>query len=754
MGNSELQREREYVNGLYARLGELIEEAKQRLAEVRSSDVGGGHQARSERDSFAKLFEDRILQLQEVGDRLAFGRITTDENEPEPVHHYIGRIGIRSEDLKPLLLDWRVPQASAFYQATALNPMGTRSRRHLYVRGRELVRIEDEVFDSKLLQSEGIQLQGEGALLAAMSAQRTGRMSDIVATIQAEQDKIIRSEIKGVLVVQGGPGTGKTAVALHRAAFLLYSNRERLRSSGVLIVGPTRSFVRYIEAVLPSLGESGVVLASLGQLYPGIEASEDDPTATARLKGSIEMVKLIEKAVRSRQVIPEAAAEIRVNGESLTLEPELIARALKSAQATGLPHNEARVVFARAALGELTERMAAKLRERGSTLDDSDLALLREDLRTSDDVKVQLNTAWLPLTPQKLLQDLYSRPNWLAELTPDWNPEKRALLRRDRGAEFTISDIPLLDEAAELLGEDAVQDQSRLRQQQEQAERDIENARQAIESFKVEGFIDAKSLAEGFADYSDSVTTAERAASDRTWAYGHVVVDEAQELSAMQWRLLRRRGPSLSFTVVGDIAQAASASAVGDWSTALKSLIGARNQSDWLRLEELTVNYRTPSQIAEQAERMALAHNLPITAAAAVRSSNWPPELVNSAETAVELAFEVGGTIGVMAPKSRLPELFEELQATFPGRVGIGAEGIDSEITVLSTFDAKGLEFDTVVIVDAVQIVDESDRGAASLYVAMTRPTQRLVFVGTNALPDGIDLSRSSGKQSESEMAN
>lgn len=605
-----------------------------------------------------------------------------------------------------------------------------------------------------MLQSEGIQLQGEGALLAAMSAQRTGRMADIVATIQSEQDRIIRSDIKGVLVVQGGPGTGKTAVALHRAAFLLYSNRERLRSSGVLIVGPSRSFVRYIEAVLPSLGESGVVLASLGQLYPGVEASADDPTPTARVKGSIEMVKLIENAVRSRQVIPQAAVEIMVNGESLTLEPELIARALKSAQATGLPHNEARVVFARTALGELTDRMAVKLRERGSTLDDSDLALLREDLRTSDDVKVQLNTAWLPLTPQKLLQDLYSRPNWLAELTPDWSPEKRALLRRDRSAEFTISDIPLLDEAAELLGEDSVKDQSRLRQQQEQTERDIENARQAIESFEVAGFIDAKSLAEGFADYSSSVTTAEKAASDRTWAYGHVVVDEAQELSAMQWRLLRRRGPSLSFTVVGDIAQAASASSAGDWSTALKSLLGNRNQSDWLRLEELTVNYRTPSQIAEQAERMALAHNLPITAAAAVRSGDWPPELVESAATAIELALEVGGTIGVMAPKSRLPELFETLQSSFSGRVGIGAEGIDSEITVLSTFDAKGLEFDTVVIVDPLQIVGESDRGAASLYVAMTRPTQRLLFVGADVLPDGIDLSRSSGKQAESKMAN
>ena len=252
MVDHELQREQDYVATLYARLDALQREAEQQLDAIRLLDVGGNHQGRSERDTFARLYEDRILQLREVDERLAFGRLefAADADDPDDpdgetsVLRYIGRIGLRDENLQPILLDWRVPQASAFYQATAATPLGARARRHLLSKGRSIIRIEDEVFDAALLESDAAELQGEGALLAALTAQRTGRMADIVATIQAEQDRIIRSELKGVLVVQGGPGTGKTAVALHRAAYLLYSHRERLKSSGVLIVGPSRSFTQ------------------------------------------------------------------------------------------------------------------------------------------------------------------------------------------------------------------------------------------------------------------------------------------------------------------------------------------------------------------------------------------------------------------------------------------------------------------------------------------------------------------------------
>ncbi|CAN5206112.1 AAA family ATPase [soil metagenome] len=745
MADRELEREQVYVAGLYARLDALQDEAKRQLDAIRLQDVGGNHQGRSERDSFARVYEDRIAQLREVNDRLVFGRLEFAPVEPssegdDPIHRYIGRIGLRDQNLQPILLDWRVPHASAFYQATAANPLGARARRHLVSTGRKVIRVEDEIFDPALLDSDTAELQGEGALIAALSAQRTGRMADIVATIQAEQDRIIRSELRGVLVVQGGPGTGKTAVALHRAAYLLYSHRERLASSGVLIVGPSRSFLQYIEAVLPSLGETGVVLSSVGQLYPGVDASVEDEPAVARIKGSIEMAALITRAVRSRQRVPAQPQQLDVSGDRLSLDPQLIRTAMTRAQESGKPHNEARVIFVKAALAALSRQWLQQLSSNGNSMDESDLPMLREDLRSSEDVRVALNTAWLPLSPQKLLQDLYARPQWLAELTPDWSDERRAALRRDRDAPFTISDVPLLDEAAELLGEfDAVEAATR-RELKAQRKRDIHNAERAIENMGVGGIIDAKDLAANFAEQVDRGSTAERAASDRSWVYGHVVVDEAQELSPMQWRLLLRRGPNRSFTIVGDIAQAASASASSTWAEALEPLLSGSAEGDRWRLEELSVNYRTPSQISEAAERMALAHQLPITASRAVRETEWPVEVVPDAVDAVGriLAADLGGTLAVIAPEAALAVLEQELRAAFGDAVGTGSRGLTSDIALLGTLDAKGLEFDSVVVVDPAAIVAGSERGAGALYVAMTRATQRLSVVSTSPLPKGL----------------
>lgn len=738
MARSELDREREYLGTLYERLDELTREAEAQLSRVRAQGGLGGHQARSERDSFARLYEDRVLQLREVGERLAFGRLTLDDEAGELVHRHIGRIGLRDADRAPILLDWRVPQASAFYQATAKTPMGAKARRHLISEGRALVRIEDEVFDSELLADDAFDLQGEGALLAALSAQRTGRMSDIVATIQAEQDRIIRSELGGTLVVQGGPGTGKTAVALHRAAYLLYSHRERLRSSGVLIVGPSRSFLRYIEAVLPSLGESGVVLASVGQLYPGVEAVKEETPSVARLKGRTAMATLLARAVASRQRVPDSPQQLDINGEKVTVDQHVIARAIHRARESGKPYNLARIVFAKAAITSITGTLVDQLREQGASLDESDIAMLREDVRSSHDARVVLNTAWYPLTPARLLQDLYARPEWLESLTPNWGPEDRALLRRDRAAEFTVSDIPLLDEAAELLGEVEAENMAKKREEKLQHKRDVENAERAIENMGVGGIVNAERLAAGFADYADAGSTAERAASDRTWAYGHIVVDEAQELSPMQWRLLVRRAPSRSFTIVGDIAQAAAASASETWRHALAPLIGQRAEGDRWRREELTVNYRTPSQIAASAEAMAIAHGLPVTRSVSVRESEWPTEFVPHSAEGVRLALEVDGTVAVIAARDRLEELHDSLAHSLGRRVGFGAESLSSEVTVLSAHEAKGLEFDSVVIVDPAAIVAESERGAAALYVAMTRPTQRLVFAEARELPTGL----------------
>lgn len=743
MIDQELSREQDYVASLYARLDALQVEAEGQLKAVRMLDVGGNHQSRSERDTFARTYEDRIVQLREVDDRLAFGRLeTAPEEDGSPVYRYIGRVGLRDENLQPILLDWRVPQASAFYQATAATPLGARARRHLLSSGRRIIRIEDEILDAALLEGDTAALhQGEGALLSALTAQRTGHMSDIVSTIQAEQDRIIRSELNGVLVVQGGPGTGKTAVALHRAAYLLYTHRDRLANSGVLIVGPSTSFLQYIEAVLPSLGETGVVLASVGQLFPGVEASHEDEPAVAALKGQVFMADLIARAVKSRQKVPAASQKLIVNGDTLVLKPQLIESAIHRARSGGKPHNEARVVFVKHALNSLAREWLEQLKKQGRSMDDTDLPMLREDLRLADDVRVALNTAWLPLTPQKLVQDLYARPQWLEELTPRWRAAQRALLYRPRDGEFTIADIPLLDEAAEHLGEYNAVDAGAKRAAKEQRKRDVENAELAIKNMDVKGLVNAKDLADNFAEFRDRATTAERAARDRSWTYGHVIVDEAQELSPMQWRLLMRRGPRRSFTIVGDIAQAAAAASADSWREALAPVLEASFEADRWRLEELTVNYRTPSQIAAAAEKMAVSHGLPITASRTVRASDWPVEVQTDVVAAVqsERALGVGGTVAVIALEPGIDALYETLTAEFGDSVGRGAAGLLRDIALLTPQDSKGLEFDAVIVVDPTAIVAASERGAGALYVAMTRATQRLYLVSDGPLPAGLD---------------
>ncbi|WP_314148863.1 UvrD-helicase domain-containing protein [uncultured Leifsonia sp.] len=737
MQESELDRERAVVAGLYERLDALRAETAERLTRVRRESVGGNHQARSERDAFAQLYEDQLVQLREVDARLVFGRLLLDEVVDGTDHRYIGRIGLRDDDQRSLLIDWRAQQASAFYQATASERMGVRARRHLTMNGRQVLRIDDEVFDEALLDGEdaGEHVQGEGALLAALTAQRTGRMHDIVATIQAEQDRIIRSDIRGALVVQGGPGTGKTAVALHRAAYLLYANRQRLSSSGVLVVGPSNAFLRYIEAVLPSLGETGVVMQSLGELFPGVEATAVDGAEAARLKGDVSMARLLSRAVKSRQKAPEEPQAIVVDNERLVVQPELVQRAIAKAQRSGKPHNVARVTFVKHALAELTDQLAAQLRAGGSTIDDADLKVLREDLRTSYDVRVLLNTAWLPLTPQKLLQDLYARPAWLAELTPRWSEEQRAALLRDRSAPFTVSDVPLLDEAAELLGDFPGRPDPADRERERQRKRDLENARAAIANMGVQGLVSAEQLADGFAERVDRGTTAERAAADRSWTYGHVVVDEAQELSPMQWRVLVRRCPMKSFTIVGDIAQVASAAGATSWEAALRPAF-----KDAWRLEELTVNYRTPAQITREAERIAVEAGLPITPTRAVREGDWPirrvaadGDLAAAVTGAVEhdRSVDAEGTLAVIAPEASVAVVEAAVRERFGADAGRGAAGLTRPIAVLTGYEAKGLEFDAVVLADPAALAAESSRGAASLYVAMTRPTQRLTLVET-----------------------
>ncbi len=722
--DAELAGEQRYVRRLYQRLDALRADTTEQLERVRRGGATGTHQARTERDAMARLFEDRLRQLRDVDERLAFGRLQTEEDDLR----YIGRIGLRDDTQHPLLLDWRAPQSSAFYQATAVTPLGVKIRRHLTTKGRSVTGIDDEVFDPEHVP-DGVALTGESALLAALSAQRTGRMHDIVTTIQAEQDRIIRSDAHGVLVVQGGPGTGKTAVALHRAAYLLYAQKERLAKSGVLIVGPSSNFLHYIEQVLPSLGETGVVLSTVGQLFPGVDATALDDPHVAEVKGRIGFAEVLRRAVQARQVAPEGTTTVEIGNDRIDVPAALIARAVRRAQQTRKPHNVARVTFVREALGDLTELVVQEVVARGSTLDEEDRRWLREDIRTAHDVKVLLNSAWLPLTPEKLLGDLYTRPQYLAAVTPGWRQADRDALARPRAAAMTVSDVPLLDEAAELLGESDPGADARSHARASQRTRDIENAERAIENMGVEGMVTAEALADAFEEAGDHASTAERAALDRTWTYGHIVVDEAQELTPMQWRLLRRRGPLRSFTIVGDLAQSAAAHPVRDWADAVGAL------TDDFRLEELTVNYRTPRPITELAEASAAALGLPVTPSRSVRDGIWP--IVETTAPAARLAERVVeavladrdadpvGTVAVIVPDARIGAVTAALAAGVGEQVGGPARS--ARITVLGPRAAKGLEFDSAIVVDRAGLIETG--GAGGLYVALTRPTQRLVLI-------------------------
>lgn len=740
MLDADLAHEREYVAGLYARLEELREEKRRQLAQVRRAGAVGTMQNVSERDAFAALYEDRLAQLDAVDDRLVFGRLDLDSGEAQ----YIGRIGLTTEDLQRLMVDWRAPEAGHFYQATAFDRQGVRRRRHLILQGREVKAIEDDVLDAGML-SDDESLQGEGALLAALNSKRTGRMSDIVSTIQSEQDRIIRSSISGALVVQGGPGTGKTAVALHRAAYLLYTHRDRLKSAGVLLVGPSSSFMKYIERVLPSLGETGVVMASLGRLMPGIHAVPETDAAVAAIKGRLDMAEIVANAVANRQRVPARNQVLEVDGRKLTLTPRQVRRARERAKSTGKPHNEARVTFVKILLRELTEQLTEMV-EAANIGNNADRSYLAEDVRTARDVRIALNLCWMPMTPEKLISELFSKPAILEFCTPQLSPAERALLLRPADAPWTESDVPLLDEAAELLGElDAAAGRGLAQQEQDRA-RDLANAKQTLvnmESAGVDALMTAEDLMEQNQEREARLTAAERATSDRTWAFGHIVVDEAQELSPMQWRLLVRRCPLKSFTIVGDIAQTSSVAGANSWQGALAPMFGDRWQ-----LEELTVNYRTPTQIAEAAVRMANAAGLVVSAPKAVREGRWAPVIDEVAPgTLVDRLVEVlpeeldaldGGLLAVIADGDLLPQATSALRAAYGRRIGTGAGSYEQDIVVISPREAKGLEFDGVVVLEPAAMLNHEHGKVGDLYVAMTRATQRLRLIAGEPVPAGI----------------
>ncbi|MFI6316139.1 HelD family protein [Nonomuraea sp. NPDC050556] len=752
---TELVKEQDYVTRLYERLDVLRERTQKQLKDVLATGAVGTMQNRSERDSFAEMYAVRLARLWAVERGLAFGRLDLAEPAEGQDRLYIGKIGLADDEQERLLIDWRAPVAQPFYRATPASPMGVTRRRHLQTKGRSVTGVDDDLLDlDGLTEADIATLNGEAALLAALDEKRTGRMRDIVATIQGEQDRVIRADLNGVLVVQGGPGTGKTVVALHRAAYLLYTHRDKLERRGVLILGPNLTFLRYIEQVLPSLGETDVLLSTVGELFPGVKATARERPEVAAIKGDARMAEVIARAVRDRQRVPRQAIELPLGRYTLTVDRQMMENARNKAIRSRRSHNQARAVFVRSILNALA-RQAAKKLGRG-LIDDDELADLREDLRTEPVVKTALNRLWPYLTPQRLLMGLYGSAERLDHAGAALTRQERALLLRTGGA-WTESDVPLLDEAAELLGDideqvlratamQAEEELAAARQAEEsEREREVAYAREVLELTGLSDVMEAERLAERHRGDTPYLTTAERAAGDRTWAYGHVIVDEAQELSPMAWRAVMRRNPTRSMTIVGDIAQTGSAAGARSWGQVLDPYVAGR----W-RQERLTINYRTPVELMAVAADVLAAIDPELEAPLSVRESGavpWSAPLADLPEL-VKAELVDGGRTVVIVPESKLEELGAVVTASVEGAVaGPGAAALDAPVAVLGVTDAKGLEFDSVIVASPDLIISESPRGLSDLYVALTRATQRLGVVFDGALPACLESLQPRGHQ-------
>ena len=709
---AEIEREQAYLTRLYDRLDLLRDETRGRLTEVRKRGATGSPQNRSERDAFATMYEDRLAQLNAVESGLCFGRLDMIGGD----RHHIGRIGLTDDRHDTLLVDWRAPVAEPFYRATATDPLGLVRRRHLRTRGRRLLDVEDDVFDLEHLSDEDkATLGGEGALLAALTARRTGRMRDIVETIQAEQDRIIRAEPSGVLVVQGGPGTGKTAVALHRAAYLLYTHRDLLARTGVLVVGPNAVFLRYIEQVLPSLGETGVVLATLETMVPGVTVTAEDSVAAARAKADLAMSDIVADAIASYERVPEQPIAVSFDEHELVVTPHQIATARSRARRSGRRHNRARYTFAKQLLRILIRQLVEA---------DPELAGQRwavQSVMRSDEFRDVVNALWPLLTATDLVEQIYATAT--------------GPLHREPGSGWTAADIPVLDEAWALLGDP--NEMLEIAQQRRKQREDVQYAREVLATTGQAGRVDAATLAARYNAGSDDDSVALRAGRDAAWHYGHVIVDEAQELSPMAWRMLVRRCPSRSMTVVGDIAQTSSPWGAPSWASVLEPVAPGR----W-RQEELTVNYRTPAEVMSVAADVLHAIDPSLEPPTSVRDGGQLPVAVAAADAdlmlkvasaaADALAGAEGGTIGVLTPSGLHADVLAAVIEKLPDATA--GEPLEAPVSVLTVEAAKGLEFDQVVVVEPAQLLRASN-GLRDLYVALSRPTQQLVVVHTGALP-------------------
>jgi DNA helicase IV len=618
--------------------------------------------------------------------------------------------------------------AEAFYRATGRHPMGIVRRRHFSTDGRTLLAIEDEVFRADADGGgDDLELVGPGALLAALQRSRSGQMRDIVATVQREQDEIIRSELPGVMVVQGGPGTGKTAVALHRAAYLLYTHRFPLEQQGVLVVGPNQVFLRYIDQVLPSLGESGVVLTTIAGLVADVRARGVEPSAVVGLKGDARMARVVAQAVADRQRGLREDLTLGFGALTLRLAAASTAAIVTAVRRRPGSHNRRRrqieTLVYRAlfsAYETAVERAQRSGLAVGITDDEGEDLTLRDFVRLvrrEPSVLAALDRMWPRLTAEELLHDLFGAPPLVAlACRKILSVGEHQLLIRPRSASladvpWTPADLPLLDEARALLGPVRA----------------------------------GRAVGRALVDAGDD---------DGVRAYGHIVVDEAQDLAPMAVRMLARRSISGSMTLVGDIGQATSVLAPAGWDDVLALLPFRRPP----RLTGLTVNYRTPAEIMAVAiEVLAAADLRGVPVPRSVRSLGRLPSVVQAetselpavvAVTAAEELAAVGdGTVAVIAPVDLIERLGRGLANAGVPWGEPDRSGLSAPVTLLPLVAAKGLEFDAVVVVEPAGIVAEAAQGLRALFVALTRPTRRLVVVHAAPLPEslarGLELARS-----------
>ena len=621
------------------------------------------------------------------------------------------------EHRDPVVVDWRAPVAEPFYRATGRQPMGLARRRHFSTKGQHLLAIEDELFGEGHLgvgpdaetstnghgrghgngngNGDGHRpapaLQGYSTLLAALEQGRSGQLGDIVATIQAEQDEIIRSPQAGVLVVQGGPGTGKTVVALHRAAYLLYTFRFPLEDQGVLVIGPNRLFLRYIERVLPSLGEAGVEQAVLADLVPDVRFGAVDQATAAKVKGDARMIEVIAKAVRDRQRPLKEALVVPYGLTSLRLTPAQSEQIVQAARRRFRRHNAGRKYVET----ELFNALAASAR------DELDPEHVRERVRPTDLVRVALERMWPILTPAQLLHDLYGSRALLKLAGAKWLTEDEyQSLARPRSAElgdvsWTEGDVALLDEARYDLG--------------------------------------PRPGKSGKLHEEEEIRT-----------YGHIVIDEVQDLSPMQLRMMSRRSLNGSMTVVGDVAQATGQHAPHDWRDILVHLPDKRAP----RVTELTVGYRIPSATMALAAKVLRVAAPRVTPPTSVRDGDGAPEIVQVehgalaagvADAVTRLRDRVDdGNVAVVVPSSLHDDVVDALTRAGIAFGRAAAQGLDEEVTVVPVGMVKGLELDAVVVVEPARIVAEEPQGLRSLYVALTRATKYLTVVHAAALPEAL----------------